>query len=203
MSIRYSFVLLAVCMALLTQRVLSQTQPILIVSVIGGPVSPSNPQAKVAVSVAFTPVTTSTAVAQATFSLGSDDTLGAFSALNYGAGLTGYCPGGPVGTPSTSGGVSGVSIYQLNVLGCQANPANPIEIWTSTWATSNFEPRSVQLKTELSSVSLYSDHGQSGPNIFFSIGEVVNGSAIIQVIPAPGALALLFTSTALTRRRRR
>ena len=87
-----------------------QASPKLIVSVLGGPVSSSEPQVTIVVSASFSPVPSATAVAQVVLSLGSSDPSGTFSSLSYCQGLFGYCPGGPVGTPNTAGGVDGVSI---------------------------------------------------------------------------------------------
>ncbi len=187
----------------LSTTVLAQSNPGWIIEVVGGTVSPSNPSVTVKLRAFFFSVFPSTAFGGGDSDIGSSDPMGKFSDMQYGADLFGFCPLGQVGVPSATGGVTGINIGQIQVLGCLANPANPIEIWRATWTTSDFTPRTVELNTTgTTHFELYSHHGASFPDIFFDPKDVIPGSAVIQVIPAPGVLALLLTGAALTTRRR-
>ncbi len=191
--------------AQLSTTVLAQSNPGWIIEVVGGPVSPSNPSVQVKVSAFFTPVTSSFAFGAGRFDVVSTDANGQFGNLTVGAGLVQSCTqGSQLGVSNANGGVTDVWIHQLNVLGCQAVPTNPIEIWTATWTTSDFSPRQVQVSTLTTGYfQLFSHHGTPFPDIFFEPKDVIPGSAVIQVIPAPsGALALLLTGAALATRRR-
>lgn len=183
----------------------AQSNPGWTIEIIGGPVSPSNPQVTVRVSAYFTPPFPTSAYGFGGFDLETSDPFGAFSGMAFGSGLAkGVCHGGTLGTPTGTGGVAGVVAGQVNVLGCQANPFNPIEVWEATWSTSVFTPRSVLISTtQLTGIGLFSGHGEPFPDIFFEPKDVIPGSAVIQVIPAPGAFVVLLSGAALTTKRRR
>ena len=184
---------------------LAQTNPGWTIEVVGGPVSPSNPQVTIKVSAFFTQLDPSTAFGNGGFDLQSSDPAGVFSAMAFGSGLAkGVCHYGVLGSSQSSGGVSGVMIGQNNVLGCLANPFNPIEVWEATWSTNTFVPRTVELSTtSLIGMSMYSSHGQPFPNIFFEPKDVIPGSAVIQVIPAPASVIGFVVTLALASTRRR
>lgn len=188
----------------LPTTVLAQSNPGWTIEILGGTVSPSNPSVIVKVSAFFHSFFPSTAFGSGNFNIESTDPGGMFSNFQYGPGLANTCHGGNLGLPSSTGGVVGVGIGQLNVLGCQASPENPIAIWTGEWTTDDYSLRTIQLKTiGTTHFELYSHHGASFPDIFYDPKDVIPGSAVIQVVPAPGGLALLLTGAALTTRRRR
>lgn len=183
----------------------AQPNPGWTIEVVGGPVSPSNSSVKIRVSTYFQPVSAGSAFGEGAFDLLSTDPNGKFHSLDVGGGVAGSCTQGSLlGEPTSLGGVAGVGIHQLNILGCLANTQNPIEVWTATWTTNDFTPRVVSLGTANTWIyGIYSNLAQSFPDIHYKPEEIVHGSALIQVIPAPGALALLLTGTALATRRRR
>ena len=125
--------------------------------------------------------------------------------MAFGSGLAkGVCHGGTLGTPTATGGIAGVVTGQVNVLGCQANPFNPIEVWEATWSTSVFTPRTVLISTtQLTGIGLFSGHGEPFPDIFFEPKDVIPGSAVIQVIPAPATLCLTVFAGGIAMRRGR
>ena len=184
---------------------LAQSNPGWTIEVVGGPVSPSSPSVQVRVSAYFPQASAGSAFGEGAFDLLSTDPSGKFHSLSVGGGVAGSCTQGSLlGQPTSLGGVVGVGIHQINILGCVASTTNPIEVWTATWTTSDFSPRVVGVGTANTWIyGVYSNLAQSFPDVHYKPEEIIPGSAVIQVIPAPGALALLFTSTALTRRRRR
>ena len=172
------------------------------VEVIGGDVSAHNPEVTVRISAYFPP--NYFALFYTDFDLLSSDPNAVFSniVLPEPIGPPNLCNIFEPGTP-TSGGVIGASLFQINV-GCTANPMNPIPIWEATWSTTDFTARDVQLITANTTYfAVYTTVGTiSGPDLI-PLGLFQHGSAVIHVVPAPGACVLALGSVVCVSRRRR
>ncbi|MCA9278784.1 MAG: hypothetical protein H6815_11390 [Phycisphaeraceae bacterium] len=172
------------------------------VEVIGGDVSAHNPEVTVRISAYFP--STYFAFLLADFDLLSSDPDGMFSniTLPEPIGPPGICntfyPGLPI-----SGGVIGAGAFQANV-GCTANPMNPIPIWEATWSTTDFTSRDVLLTTANTvSFGVYEGVGHAGGPNLVELGLFQHGSAVIHVVPAPGASLCAIGGFVLVSRRRR
>ena len=175
--------------------------------VIGGPVSPSNPSVTVRLYAAFPKITSSSAFGAGGFNVLSDDPNGEFFGVERGFGLgpSPFCGYGFLGTPTPST-VPGNVVGQLGILGCVPGTAMPLLVWQASWTTQDFTPRTVEISSDgttyfqiYSSASAY----EFGPDVQLFPDKFEHGSGVIQVVPAPSALALLLTGAALTTRRRR
>ncbi len=173
--------------------------------VVGGPVSPINPVVTVRLYAAFPTVTPGeTSLGDANLHILSSDSNGGFFDLKKGLDLQSGCSFASLGTPTPSGGVDSLVFKQLGVLGCQPNPAAPNNVWEAKWTTNDFTPRDVLLESSGTSIfDLFSDLGQLFANISLYPDKFEHGAGVIQVVPAPSALALLLTGAALITRRRR
>lgn len=87
-------------------------------------------------------------------------------------------------------------------LGIYANPANPILLFTMDWSTTTFDTRTVPIETFDTQVfAVYIN--QQGAWALLPQSSIFEGSAVIKVVPAPGALApFAIAGMAAVRRRR-
>jgi hypothetical protein len=81
-----------------------------------------------------------------------------------------------------------------------ADTSNPILMWRVTWSTSDFTPRMVHLHTATTEFDLYIN--ETGQGMSF-INDFIEGSGVLQVVPAPGASALVIGAGTMALRRRR
>ena len=177
-----------------------------LVEVIGAPVTPANPTTTVRVSAYFP--SNLWAFYTGGFDLFGTDTGAAFSHFMLPAPL-GPRPPGVHGCVimlvggAIPGGVAQVGFLQENIVGCQAHPGNPLPIFEAQWTTNVFRPRLVSLETENTSVfSVFTSSFGNTVNLI-STQQFRHGSAVIQVIPAPGGAALLLGASLAVWRRRR
>lgn len=93
------------------------------------------------------------------------------------------------GTVSPSGSsYLGIASGQLHgVAGIFANTSNPIVIWSAEFSTTDFTPRTIDLRSDTSEFLLYTN--SLGSNASF-LSSFVEGQGQINVVPAPGAVAL-------------
>jgi hypothetical protein len=165
--------------------------------VISNPVSPDQPSATVEVWAAFSPALY--AFAKSRFDMLASADEGGFSdpflPLEF--------PGDYAGDiPPNGDSVTGVNAGQVHMWnGPYADTSNPILIWSATWNTSDFHPRTVSLATTTSEYYVYENAGGGADNF---IDHFVEGEGFIEVVPAPGVLPLLgLTSFPVIHRRRR
>jgi hypothetical protein len=109
---------------------------------------------------------------------------------------------GPSSQDGTINGekIEGIVVGQLHFPSANifANPANPIAAWTAVWSTSELGARTVPVTSETSEFSVYfSDMGISD-NFVDLLHE---GSAVINVVPAPASLGVFLLLAAGDRRR--
>jgi len=126
---------------------------------------------------------------------------GEFTGTNL---VLGANPPNNAGTPAGSR-VNGAAIGQVHLptLGLPGNPDNPILLAEYTWTTTNFSNRTVDLSTEsTSNFSIVPGPGGVSMNLVTS-GDFSPGSGVINVVPAPSALALLGLGGLVAARRRR
>ena len=179
-----------------------------LIEVVGDPVSPSNPTTTVRVSAYFP--SHLWALNYGGFDLIGADSNAVFSNFLLPAPLGPRPPGVHgcvrllVGN-NGSGRVDDISFLQINVVGCFANPGNPLPIFEAQWTTNDFSPRQVQLET----LNTPEFHVFRTPQATFETIDLVatqqfrHGSAVIQVIPAPTVVAVFaFGLVARARRRR-
>ena len=178
------------------------------VEVIGDPVSPQNPTTTVRVSAYFPRQLWG--YSQGFFDLVGDDVSGEFSDFFLPAPLGPHPPGIHgcvwllVGS-TMNGAVYDVLTGQLTVVGCIADPTNPLPVFEAQWTTSDFTPRTVELFTSNTQrFSVYVDHNGSAIDLV-ARNQFRHGSAVIQVIPTASAAALLLSPSGavMLRRRRR
>ena len=104
------------------------------------------------------------------------------------------------GTADPLGNINGVDAFQL---GFMLNPAasldNPIHVFTAQWAPTDYTPRSVTGGSVHLLTSIYSDMFAVAATDVPSVGGVVTA----QIVPAPGAVALLGLAGLTAARRRR
>ncbi|MCA9278786.1 MAG: hypothetical protein H6815_11400 [Phycisphaeraceae bacterium] len=173
------------------------------IEVIGGDVSAHNPEITVRIMAYFP--SNFFAFGGADFDLVSSDPNGVFSNIELPA------PMGPPGICSTfypgtmvNGGLIDAGAIQFNAVGCTANPMNPIPIWQATWSTTDFAPRDIVLTTaNTETFGVYEDIGNAGGPNLVPLGLFQHGSAVIHVVPAPGACVLALGSVVCATRRRR
>jgi hypothetical protein len=85
--------------------------------------------------------------------------------------------------------VLGIIARQLHFDGgIFADTANPILVWRATWSTLEFTPRSIDLASVTTKFDLYIN--DAGASDHF-LDEFIEGSGVIQVVPAPAPLAVL------------
>lgn len=132
----------------------------------------------------------------ATWNLTGDGT-GAFSGP-----ASAFTDPGQVGGTPTGGDVLGITTGQLHMPmgGIFADTSNPIRIWSATWSTTDFTPRTVDLFTETDLYNLFSDDTGASWNVTPTVFEA---EGQIRVIPAPASLALLGLGGLAALRRRR
>ena len=81
-----------------------------------------------------------------------------------------------------------------------ADTSDPILIWSATWSTTDFTPRTVDLATDTIRYSLYLDDTGLSSDV---TSTVLEAAGQIQVIPAPASLALVGLGGLAALRRRR
>jgi ABC-type amino acid transport substrate-binding protein len=82
--------------------------------------------------------------------------------------------------------------------GFMPSRANPMPLWEGTWSTEDFSPRSIGVVT--GNHGPFALYNASGKN---QVVTPTHGSAVIQVVPAPGALAALIAALPVAAGRRR
>jgi hypothetical protein len=179
-----------------------------VIDVIGGPVSPSNPEVTIRMSAWWDDGGDPTWFA---FWRGDFDLLGDPSGGFAGPRLLLVSnppqpqpPNASAGTPS-GGDILGVFVEQNHhQFGPWANPANPMPLWESEWTTSDFTPRTIDLATSnTTTFDIYCcfPWGTGAPN--HTPRAIIPGSAKITVVPAPASAFLaLAAALPLVRRRR-
>lgn len=164
-------------------------------------VSPQNPQTTIEIWAWFVPIPNQAEFfGRAWFDLhaGDGEFVDVQSPFPYPWGVNwGYNP--PVFTGSSILNVDIINSYFYPV------PDNPILIGAVQWTTSDFKPRSVDVFTETTEFLTW--HNVSPfhiPGVYmFKPGEVREGQAMIQVIPAPtSCLSVGLVFTIWSRRRR-
>ena len=178
-----------------------------LIEVIGGPVSPSNPSTTIRVSAYFP--SHLHGFYGGRFDLVGSDPTGAMSNFFLPAPL-GPLPPGPHGCIGliVLGAVPGgyrFSFLQEGIVGCFPHPANPLPILEAQWTTNDFTPRVVDLETRNTPGFLvWVNHNGTWTDLI-PLNQFRHGSAVIQVIPAPGGAALLLAASGavMLRRRRR
>ncbi len=165
--------------------------------VVSNIVSPEQPSATVEVWAAFSPALY--AFAKARFDLLASADEGGFSdpVLH----LQG--PGDYLGDIAPDGDsvlkVAPMQFYWPNG-GPYGDTSNPILVWSVTWSTSEFDPRTVSLVTLTSEYYVYKESGHWDDYI----DTFVEGEGSIQVVPGAGTPAVLgLAALAGLRRRRR
>lgn len=110
-------------------------------------------------------------------------------------------PGQDGGTPS-GGDVIDIVTGQLQFPsgGIFADTSDPILIWSGTWSTTDFTARTVDLNTDTTRYNLYLDDTGLSSDV---TSTVIEAAGLIEVIPAPGSLALLGLGGLAAARRRR
>ena len=180
-----------------------------LIEVIGEPVSPRNPSITLRVS-AYFPANL-WALNTSGFDLLGTDPSAVFSNFLLPAPL-GPLPPGPHGCFGTlvggtvPGGVVQVGFLQSNIVGCFAHPANPLPIFEAQWTTTDFTPREVLLETlNTPAFHVFPTRTSTLNTVdLVAMQQFRHGSAVIQVIPAPGSAAMLLAgSGAVVLRRRR
>ncbi|MCA9278785.1 MAG: hypothetical protein KDA34_06735 [Phycisphaerales bacterium] len=80
----------------------------------------------------------------------------------------------------------------------------PIPIWKATWSTTDFTSRDVVLSTtDTPWFIVYETVGSLGGFDLVELGLFQHGSAVIHVVPAPGASLCAIGGFVLVSRRRR
>jgi MYXO-CTERM domain-containing protein len=128
----------------------------------------------------------------------TDDNNGSWS--NIGRDLKG--PGTADGV-AAGGNVTGIITGQLHfpLAGIFADTSNPIKAWHGTFTTSDFTTRTVNLSTDSTKYSVYTDEAGTSSDFINSLIEAAGG---IQVgVPTPGTAALLGLGALAAGRRRR
>ncbi|MCA9277968.1 MAG: hypothetical protein H6815_04180 [Phycisphaeraceae bacterium] len=172
------------------------------VEVIGGDVSAHNPEVTVRISAYFP--TNYFAFGWSQYGLSSSDPDGVLSNIELPSpmGPPGICSSFWPGTLA-NGGFTGASTFQINI-GCTANPMNAIPIWQATWSTNDFTSRDVVLSTtDTPWFIVYDNVGTIGGPDLVTLGLFQHGSAVIHVVPAPGASLCAIGGFVLVSRRRR
>ncbi len=98
--------------------------------------------------------------------------------------------------------VRDIKTVQLHLpdAGIYADPANPIAAWTATWRTSELTLRSIPVTTDSKDYWLYLNEQGQWSDLIDSLDE---GVGVINVVPAPGACALVGVAVvAMTRGKR-
>ncbi|MCA9278782.1 MAG: hypothetical protein H6815_11380 [Phycisphaeraceae bacterium] len=173
------------------------------IEVIGGTVSPHNPQVTVRISAYFP--NNYWAFGWSWFDVATNDNESHFQSIVFPDPL-GSRPNCAYLTPGVpeNGAVVGNVVGQVNI-GCSALPMNPIPVWEATWSTTNFDQRSVSVET-LNSVQfrVYANSSATLDTIdLVELGLFQHGSAVIHVVPAPGASLCAIGGFVLVSRRRR
>jgi hypothetical protein len=180
---------------LLATSALGQTNTFDIV--VSNVVGPEQPSATVEVWAAFDP--NAYAFCRAAFNVTADADPGAFSAPE--GMLKG--PGSKDGEVVADGdSVLDIMDWQWACHPIYADTANPMLIWRATWSTADFSPRSIGLDTGTLVYDLYPWGHCEGESF---LDEFIEGSGLIQVVPAPASAALLLVGplgTIALRRRR-
>lgn len=104
----------------------------------------------------------------------------------------------PLAGPGTTAGVvepfgaSGILAGQLHFppAGIFGDPSNPIAAWQIEYTATDFTPRLIDVETQTTGFFLYIDQA-SGASRSVLPGSLMEGLGQLQVIPAPGSLALL------------
>ncbi|MEO1007096.1 MAG: PEP-CTERM sorting domain-containing protein [Planctomycetota bacterium] len=113
-------------------------------------------------------------------------------------------PGTSAGAPSATG-VDGIIAGQLNFppAGIYADPTNPIAFWQATYTAPAVvdDAFTVDLSTATDRFDVYIDMGAATSES--RLGDLVEGSGAISVVPAPASLALLGLGGLAAARRRR
>ena len=153
-----------------------------IVEVIGGPVSPSNPSVQVRLSALFSPL--EYAFAGATLDVSATGEGWSQPQLSS-------LPGLFIGSAGTVLGkqVMGINAFQPFLpLTVYPSTNNPIQFWEATWNANDFRPRMVEVHTATSRFDVYPL--MSSNRTESRLNEFTEGSAFIQVIPAPAGIAV-------------
>lgn len=105
------------------------------------------------------------------------------------------------GTADPMGNISAIDVFQLPfALGAAADLSNPITLYTIQWQPNDYTPRAVSGMDMHITTQVYAD-----PTSFAAVDAPgIGGSFVAQVVPAPGAAALLAAAglTAIRRGRR-
>ena len=199
----------ALLLCVLASSATAQEKATFIIDVVGGPVSPHNPSVTVKIFASFP--SQYWAFGIGTLDLLSSDPNGYFFNAVHPSGpgsLPSNCTQWVQGTSTAGGGVTMIGAQQFNVVGCNASTWNPIQIWESSWTTTDFTPRSVELQSadtpEFMVFRVYKNHQSSIPDVTLYPDQFIHGATSFQVVPAPWipAFALAFGFTGLARRHR-
>lgn len=150
-------------------------------------VSPSSPSVNVRISARFPPADYAWAHSRWDVLLGE----GVWSDVR-----SGYI--GRWGTIQ-NGDVLNIDVLQLNEHPVMPDRSNPITVWQGTWTASSFSQREVRVTTATSHFDVY--FGGFIPQTRSRLDQLVEGAALIRVIPAPMAGAFLLAALAVPRRR--
>lgn len=124
---------------------------------------------------------------------------GTFTVLNRNAALI-MNPMGD-GTADMLGNISAIDVFQLSTaLNPMADTSNPVTLYTIQWDPGDYTPRTVSGMDVHVTTQIY-----DSPMAFAAVDVAgVGGSFVAQVVPAPGAAALLAAAglTAVRRGRR-
>ncbi len=82
-----------------------------------------------------------------------------------------------------------------------ANSANPITVWQASWSPSHFRPRDVQVQTVTRRFDVYID--PTGPAAQSRLATMVEGRAVIQIVPSPASILPILAGAVLCVRQRR
>jgi hypothetical protein len=89
--------------------------------------------------------------------------------------------------------IRGIAATQLHFpeAGIYADTANPIAAWTATWQTSDLTGRVVRVNSLTSEFSLYLPNGEGGSDGHTEdfVDSLIEGSAVIVVVPTPAPVA--------------
>ncbi len=162
------------------------------VNVIGGTVSPINPIVTVRIAARFQPV--DHAFAAAAFSVVATEP-------GWGTPTPLLPPPGNAGLVQGTH-VTGILLGQIHFPpSVHANTMNPIDIWQATWSTHDFRARTVGITTETIRFDVYTS--ATSPASESRLAWLIEGSAVIHVIPAPASVLALLGVAAMAGRRGR
>jgi hypothetical protein len=111
-----------------------------------------------------------------------------------------YCEAGFVSPDGDS--ILGIRLLQLQFIGGEfADTANPLKVWSATWATDDFTPRTVPVETRSSDFWVYSDAAGGADDFYHA--DFSEAHEFIQVVPSPAGAGVLVGAGLCGRRRPR